>query len=774
MANSNTISIRLTVNDDGSVTMKQFGKTAGESLDKAKNSATRATNTFQTLKGSYLEFTAKAASAYMAITKAMEYMDQGAKAEQAEDSFRTLADVSNESANKIIENMKRATNSTIDDSAMMQKSAKAMMMEFSGDKIEKMSEMARYGARTSGENVAQVFDSIVDSISTNMPKALKQYGLITKEQMKIINQAMAEGVDGIDLYSLAVANLAAQQAKMGPLVENDAEKLQQYRAQIEDFTETIGKLMLIAAGEGLQLLPAVALFISSGDISLLEDYIKKLGDVDDSQKKVTETNKAAAEENRKNIENQIKAAQAAVAQKKTELDTMKALNKEYFTSQEENIKSITEILKAAGDDEYTITLEYLKKREALNAEYYTRTKKEIELEAAARQKADRDKVSDATYIAQKMQALDADTASKAIAMIRSKQLAGIQAAQNDINSLKTRLSDYQAYYDSLKAKMDKNIADEKAHLDEIKMLRQQQIAYEKTAADTLAMMQGTDKNLTSQQKYESGRSALNQQYFDALNLGGQDRITALEDYIKAVGQLQQQFQNGVTGANDIFGKPDVIISAKTVLEDAMSDVNRALNDQRNTTAALVEEQQKMAEADRLWGQVIRQEAQTAQNEMERLKNIIADLSSQIESMKKTVELTGVDHVSSVVDQITEKIKQLHQLAAQPISLNVSGSGYSSSGSGLNLDAYLNLDSLNLGNGIPKLAKGTDYVPQTGLYMLHKGEAVITADDNKSGRSGVNISGDIIINVPSSAASGRADDWRYITRNYIIPELKKLN
>jgi len=194
MANSNTVTVQLTVKDDGSVVMQQFGKNSEDAMNKAGNSSTKVTSAFNTLKSSYLEMAAKAATAYMAIQKAMEYMDLGAKAAQAEASFHTLAQSAGESADKIIESMKRATNGTIDDSQLMQKATKAMMLDFSGDQITQMSEMARLAARTSGEDVGQVFDSIVNSISTNMPRALKQYGLITKEQMATVNQAMADGV----------------------------------------------------------------------------------------------------------------------------------------------------------------------------------------------------------------------------------------------------------------------------------------------------------------------------------------------------------------------------------------------------------------------------------------------------------------------------------------------------------------------------------------------------------------------------------------------------
>jgi len=77
--------------------------------------------------------------------------------------------------------------------------------------------------------------------------------------------------------------------------------------------------------------------------------------------------------------------------------------------------------------------------------------------------------------------------------------------------------------------------------------------------------------------------------------------------------------------------------------------------------------------------------------------------------------------------------------------------------------------LNLGS----YADGTDYVPRTGQYLLHQGEKVVTAAENNSDGKSVTF-GNIVINVPASAAPQNAADWRNITRNYIVPELRKLN
>jgi hypothetical protein len=46
------------------------------------------------------------------------------------------------------------------------------------------------------------------------------------------------------------------------------------------------------------------------------------------------------------------------------------------------------------------------------------------------------------------------------------------------------------------------------------------------------------------------------------------------------------------------------------------------------------------------------------------------------------------------------------------------------------------------NALGSFASGTDYVPKTGLYMLHEGESVATKSENTNNNSNSVIIGDI--------------------------------
>jgi hypothetical protein len=64
--------------------------------------------------------------------KAMEMMEEGAKAYQTEESFKRVAEAAHESAEEIVMAMKKASRGTIDESDLMQKAVKGMVLNLSG------------------------------------------------------------------------------------------------------------------------------------------------------------------------------------------------------------------------------------------------------------------------------------------------------------------------------------------------------------------------------------------------------------------------------------------------------------------------------------------------------------------------------------------------------------------------------------------------------------------------------------------------------------------
>lgn len=211
---------------------------ATQSANQQSNSA------LSTMKQNWLAITAAVAAAAVAINKAFDYMEEGAKAQQAEESFRAVAKGAGESADEILEAMKRASNGTIDDSDIMQKAVKGMLQGLSLDQLVKIMEAARIAARVTGQDVLQAYETITEAITNKQPRALLQYGLVSREQAKLLEANLAAGIRTVDLYTVAMANAAQQLEIFGGVQENNSEKVQHWKTVFKEIKETIGKIIM--------------------------------------------------------------------------------------------------------------------------------------------------------------------------------------------------------------------------------------------------------------------------------------------------------------------------------------------------------------------------------------------------------------------------------------------------------------------------------------------------------------------------------------------------
>lgn len=98
------------------------------------------------LKSCWLQVSAGVYGGLELIGKAKEFMELKAKAQQAEASFRSLADSVGANAESMIADMKRVTANTVDDSDMMQKAVKAMALDFKPEQIISIAEISRLAA----------------------------------------------------------------------------------------------------------------------------------------------------------------------------------------------------------------------------------------------------------------------------------------------------------------------------------------------------------------------------------------------------------------------------------------------------------------------------------------------------------------------------------------------------------------------------------------------------------------------------------------------------
>ena len=347
--------------------------------------------------------------------------------------------------------------------------------------------------------------------------------------------------------------------------------------------------------------------------------------------------------------------------------------------------------------------------------------------------------------------------SAAAVSVKAQADAAIKIAQADVKSLNERLRQYEQYYDSLKGMMEKNKEQEKKHIEELNALYRQQASL---AQSTAAQVRGLQEiGMSPGQKYQSQKSALDDQYISALKLSGQEQIKALEEYKQGLVSFGQTWGQGVTETtqNIIFGtQTNTIQAGKNIIDSVISDIEAATNIQRQALEGLSAEKQRQIEADRAWGDVLKQSAEEAVTSIQSLQGVIAELESQIANMQKVVTITGDDQVTWVVNDISIALAGLHDKVVHITTIydSIGGPGDAAGGYG----PGLNLSELDLNApwSPTSYATGTPYVPRTGFYRLHQGEIVIPEEESRQIRQRAVLRG--------AAGSLGTDDYETVGDN----------
>ena len=204
---------------------------------------------FDRMKANWVGLSVTAAAVGLALEKAFQWAELGAKAKQAEVSFREVTDAYGIDGEKLLRNMQEVSKGIIDESDLMQRAVKAIEQGLSAEQIVRILEISRAAARTAGTDVATAFNDISNAIANQTPRALKQYGIMIDMNRAFEDQARSLGVDkdALSEYqqtqataTAAIAEGVKQLKAMGLESTNSAENLQTASAVLNDIKETVG------------------------------------------------------------------------------------------------------------------------------------------------------------------------------------------------------------------------------------------------------------------------------------------------------------------------------------------------------------------------------------------------------------------------------------------------------------------------------------------------------------------------------------------------------
>lgn len=200
---------------------------------------------YNKLKASWMGLTAAAVGVWMAFAKVREYLDLGASALKAEAAYAAMTESVGANSEKIIRDSQRATRGLIDDSDMMQRAVFAMTQDIDPEQIPQLFAAAAVAAKKTGKDIGEVSETIIDAVGTDMPRGLKRLGMITKDQMAILNKAFALGITDIKLLDMLIANTAVDAARLSGSAADAADNLKRFDVEVKQLKETIGKEALL-------------------------------------------------------------------------------------------------------------------------------------------------------------------------------------------------------------------------------------------------------------------------------------------------------------------------------------------------------------------------------------------------------------------------------------------------------------------------------------------------------------------------------------------------
>jgi len=203
-------------------------------------------------KKNWLAITAAITASIMALRKAWELMELGAKVEQQKMAFENLASSLGMSSEKIIKDLRKMSGETMSTAEIMGKASQAMILGIDPTKLSKMMEISRASARAFGKDVGFMFESIAIGVGRQSKLILDNLGIIVsagtayEKYAKSIGKSTKELTELERKQAFLNATLEAGERILQQIdtsTMTNLEKMQRLKAGWEDFAVKIGQAL---------------------------------------------------------------------------------------------------------------------------------------------------------------------------------------------------------------------------------------------------------------------------------------------------------------------------------------------------------------------------------------------------------------------------------------------------------------------------------------------------------------------------------------------------
>lgn len=631
------------------------------------------------LKANWLGASAAIAAAVVTIQKAWDIAKIAADYNEQMGLINAFAGQYGTSAQSIVDSITKISDGMISIPAAAEIAAEALQKGLSPDMLNGLSEAAVVLSDTMGTSAEEAFKRMASSLELNKEKLLKTAlgAFDLKEKYGELTDQMSEAEKRTAFYNMLMEETHRVQALTGEGAKSTADKMETLVATLKNLQLYLGQGILRAAAGAMgafQAVAAAALYLSGGVFGI----IKSVASLSDYLGITTN----AAEE--------------------------------WRISQEAATNAAAELWGKAKDNFAAVTA---------SAEDFSKAMQKVNTEIKPNQK-ELDRLAEA---AKKVHNALSGWSDKIDAMnpALAKQDQAVVSLWNDYDKLKEKLTELKAPAEAF-AEAQKKM---------LEGLNYQLIL--KQVEDYKKELEAQKESIIGQiEDMKAWRDGAVQMYEDAISAAKKyaDELTKIDDAIAHAKEVMNP------------SGPQSIESQKDSLKN-MADRAWASNDANQIIAAMA----KLEEFNKSHRNVDTQSTQKLYEDLlwklEKLRSRTADSYTEAESAAEAI-LNQIANVDAQIATLQEKLANIEVvlktdnavLAAQMLKEEIDRRLPDNMVKTITVQTVLVPPSNTGLTEVPdesldgSYASGTDYVPKTGIYRLHRGEAVIPANQNNSKNS----------------------------------------
>lgn len=223
---------------------------ATKRLEGVRGSLQRFANSW---KQNWLAITAAITASIMALRKAWDLMEMGAKAQQIEESFKRMAESVGINSREMKKALMEASNETVNFSNVADKASALMAQGLNMDQVTALMRQARVEARIFGTTTEEAFQNISSAVTGGLVTTLRRsYGLqlSLKDATEEYAKATGKTTEEVQKYHMAqaLANHILERSKSHLEAVNlelmtSYEKVQMLKSKWNDFMESTGQML---------------------------------------------------------------------------------------------------------------------------------------------------------------------------------------------------------------------------------------------------------------------------------------------------------------------------------------------------------------------------------------------------------------------------------------------------------------------------------------------------------------------------------------------------